>query len=112
MNNTVFTKKGVCKQLNNSPYFVTNFYGGKNADYITFYFSSVFYRDKFLSEYRENRSTINLSLSNRFKIGLVFNILADIVLYYKIEKRGFLISYKGRLIKCKNDIILNGEKMI
>lgn len=100
----MLTRDGVCYNLINSPYFF------ETKD-ITFYFSSNFYKQKFIEEYIQNRLKISESLSNRFDLKLNFINPADIILYSKIEKRGFVINYKGVFIKCKSNLILRGEEV-
>lgn len=98
------TKNGICYDLNKSPYKV-------KYNNITFYFSSVFYKQKFIDLIAENREKINNSISNRFVINVELNILADLVLYEKVEKRGYLIESDGEKIWDKNIYQLNGIKM-
>lgn len=78
------TRHGIYKDLSQSTYLTV-----KEGN--TYYFSSMLYKDKFLQKYEENRKTINESLSNRFDFTIKLNMLCDIALYKKIEKRGFLI---------------------
>lgn len=75
---------------------------------LRFYFSSEFYRDVFRGRIAENRDKINASLSNRFKMKLSFDQLADLFLYQKVEKRGFRVELDGVSL-CQDNITLNGE---
>ena len=97
------TRNGIVYDLRKSPYIFEH-------NEFTYYFSSVNHKEKFLEKLRENRELINYSLSKRFGCNVDFNLLSDIVLYSKVETRGFLIKHKGDFFKCKKDIILNGEK--
>lgn len=75
-------------------------------------FSSKNHRDKFIENLESNRSIIDTSLSKRFKVKISFNVLCDIVLYNKIESRGFLIIHEGVEFTCLNQIALVGENRI
>ena len=81
----MYTRDGICYDLNKSIYKST-----QNG--VTFVFSSKLYKEKFESKLKEHRESINKSLSNRFRISIDVSTLADVVLYMKIEKRGFLIE--------------------
>ncbi len=74
-------------------------------------FSSINHLGKFMEKLNENRDTISYSLSKRFGVNVNFALLSDIVLYSKIETRGFLINHKGVFYTCKKDIILNGATL-
>ena len=100
----MLTRRGICYNLHNSPYVF------KTAD-VDFHFSSALYFEKFAEEYRANRQAISESLTNRFSLEIEFNNVADIVLYSKIEKRGFYIVFKGVVFRCKENLILYGEKV-
>jgi hypothetical protein len=57
----------------------------------------------------ENRDKINTSLSMRFNINIIFNSVADILLYTKIESRGFRVIEGGTEL-CLNRLILDGQR--
>lgn len=65
-------------------------------DDIEFYFSSNFYREKFIKQYSDflNQETIKLRLKYRCFINCDLMIL--LLLYKKIEKRGFKVLYKNK----------------
>lgn len=96
------TKNGVERDLIKSPYFLT--YNGT-----TYFFSSMLHLNKFKSTRIDNKDKILSSLFKRFKIKLNIPIVYDIILYQKIETRGFLIFRKGRYFSCVKNIILDGE---
>ena len=98
------TRNGIVYKLELSPYKAI-------IEDVTYMFSSVNHLDKFMEKLNENRDTISYSLSKRFGVNVNLAILSDIVLYSKIETRGFLISYKGVFYSCKKDIILNGATL-
>ena len=97
----MMTRNGIVYKLELSPYKVT-------VEGVTYMFSSVNHLDKFMEKLNENRDTISYSLSKRFGVSVNLIILSDIVLYSKVETRGFLISHKGESYSCKKDIILSG----
>ena len=80
----MYSRNGVCYDLPKSVYRL-------NVNGLTFVFSSQLHLDKFKSKYKENRDIVNYSLSKRFNLFVDVSQLADIVLYRKIETRGFLI---------------------
>lgn len=100
----MMTRNGIVYKLELSPYKVT-------IAGVTYMFSSVNHLDKFMEKLNENRDTISYSLSKRFGVSVDIAILSDIVLYSKVETRGFLISHKGVSYSCKKDIILNGATL-
>lgn len=77
------TQRGVYHNLYKSEYAISN---GE----IAFYFSSRFYLNKFIDEYKDNRELFRQRLSRAMKIeNINTNLLADINFYKGIEKRGF-----------------------
>lgn len=63
------------------------------VDGITYYFSTAIRVRKFLDNYLTNRREVNEALSRRVKISVDLKYIADINLYRRIEKTGFLIEY-------------------
>lgn len=88
-----------------SPYKIT-------INEITYVFSSIKHLNKFTDLIEFNRKRIAESLSNRFKINIRLDRLADLVLYSKVESRGFLIEIEGDVIQCLGQVKLSGEKRI
>lgn len=80
----MLTKNGVCYDLSKSEY------KHKEGNLI-FVFSSQLHMKKFVEKLEENRDILNYSLTRRFNIPVNISELADVVLYRKIETRGFLI---------------------
>ena len=98
------TRNGVYYDLKNSCYRTT-------VDGLTFVFSSKSHLDKFRKKLKENREIINYSLTKRFKVTVNVSQLADIVLYRKIETRGFLIlTNEGNTI-CQRNVKFDGGKV-
>jgi hypothetical protein len=78
----------------------------------TFYFSSELNMKKFRDKIIENRKRISDSLSNRFNMAIDNYNLSDVVLYRKIEKRGFLImNEKGEILEWPNQIRFVGDQL-
>ena len=102
------TRRGICKTLEYSPYFVKITYGVEELMYV---FSSQLHLDKFNKKLKENRNKINYSLSKRFGFDIIENMIADISLYIKTENRGFLIKGNGDF-KWQNTIRLDGVKLM
>lgn len=76
---------------------------------MTFFFSSLLYMNKFVERYEKNREDLKFKLSSRYNIDFEAIDYFDIILYDKIEKRGFrIISKEGVVFECLNNIRLNG----
>jgi len=103
------TRNNIYTNLTYSPFFVRLEYDDFSVVYI---FSSELYQKKFLQRIDTNRDEINKSLSNRFKFKIKVNLLADVSLYHKIEKRGFLIHSNWGLLECKEQVVLDGTRLI
>lgn len=101
----MITAKGIYLDLNDSTYFY------RINDY-KFYFSSRFYREKFINEMNNFCKEETIRLENRLKTSISNSIFLLFVLYSKIEKRGFRIeeNLKGKSPKtytCMPQITLN-----
>jgi hypothetical protein len=75
------TAKGIYHNLRESKYRTFN---GE----VLFYFSSELYRNKFIEGYILNRKLFNRKLE---ETPLNMDVLADVLFYQKIEKRGFFV---------------------
>lgn len=78
---------------------------------LTFVFSSDLHLTKFEERIQEHRNDFNLKIKARYRLEVDFKNFADIVLYKKIEKRGFLIVNEGGQKICQENLILDGEKV-
>lgn len=78
------TAKGICLNLNESEYFF-NYKG------LIFYFSSEFYKKKFVDNIQNYIENETFKLQIRYNINIDFDVLFMISLYKKIEKRGFRV---------------------
>ena len=102
--NCMITRNGICYDFSLSEYRTT-------VNNLTFVFSSQLHLDKFKQRLKENRETINRSLTKRFDYCVDVTALADIVLYKKIETRGFLIvTNEGKELWQKSNIRYGGGK--
>lgn len=95
------SRNGVVYDLEFSPYKIT-------VDEITYHFSSFNHLDKYKELLYKNRAALSLSLSRRFKIEIGAETIADIVLYAKVETRGFFIATKEVKIECQDKVKLDG----
>lgn len=103
------SRGGICYNLEVTPFTVVKKYDDKK---IIFGFSSEYYKNKFELKLNDHREKINESLSKRFGL-IYFNpLLADIVLYSKVETRGFYLLINDEEYKCLNNIKLNGVNLI
>lgn len=86
---TNLTRRGVCKDLKNSPYQFSYFYKDK---VITLSFSSKLHMENFVKNRQKNWSMIYNHLYKRFKFHIDCVLLSDCNLYQKIEHRGCFIK--------------------
>lgn len=98
------TRNGVYWDLDKSTY-------RSEVNGLVFVFSSELHKSKFDERLKENRKTINDSLSKRFNIKCDVSNLADVVLYRKIETRGFLIEEKEDSAQCQKHLKFVGGKV-
>lgn len=78
---------------------------------LTFVFSSNLYMNKFEEQILLNREEQNAKFKARYKLNIAAVILPDVMLYNKIEKRGFLIiNERGQEI-CQENLLLHGEQL-
>lgn len=101
----MISKNGVVYDLNISSYRYT-------VGNLTYVFSSKLHLDKFKKKLKENRDIINYSLTKRFNVTVDVSQLADVVLYRKIETRGFLIVTAEGKELCQNNITYVGGEVI
>lgn len=74
----------VYNDLNHSPFIL-------EIENHTFYFSSVFHRNKFKKEYKEYCKNENLKFNNRYKVDIDLTDAFMIAFYKKVENRGFKV---------------------
>lgn len=103
------TRNGICYDLKNSPYELDFVY---EDYYILYRFSSIMNRNKFVAAIQDNRNKINDSLSNRFKFNIKNDILCDLALYTKVEKRGFYVRMEDEEITCQENLELIGQRVV
>lgn len=103
------TRGGVAYDLEKSPF---NYLIEYNGEVYEYKFSSKYNLDNFMQKSFDNRKQINESLTKRFGFAIENNLLADVKLYSKIEKRGFLIANQDRSFRCLNNIKLDGLSLI
>ena len=65
-------------------------------DDLTFYFSSQFYQEKFERMYTQFLKDETMKLKIKFKCNIYCDEMILLLLYKKIEKRGFKVEYKGK----------------
>jgi len=100
------TRNGIYYDLNYSEF---KFYS-EELD-LTFVFSSKLHLTKFKEQFLQHRAEFNQKYSVRFKIKCSFKALPDLVLYRRIESRGFLIK-EGDTNLCQKFLKLGGEQVI
>lgn len=103
------TKSGVEANLKISPYVVENNYNGKEVIY---YFSTEKNMNRFKNEDLTFFVSVCTSLTNRFRIRFHLpKMFTDIVLYSRIERRGFHVIIEGIETKCVSDLKLIGAEL-
>lgn len=80
----MLTRNGIELELEESKYTYTY----KN---LTFYFSSMFYLNKFNNELKKFIDNETKKLYNKYKHNADYSILLAVALYKRIEKRGFYV---------------------
>ena len=74
----------------------------------------MYYKKKFLEEAVPKMRFIHKSLSTRFNYDIYMHELSVLIVYRKIEKRGFYVIIKetGEVLTCPEQVKLNGDKVI
>lgn len=103
----MITRNGIYYDFSQSPYKV------RIADTgLVYVFSSDLHMLKFKDKFKLHRTEINTRLSARYHVPINFPVLADMILYQKIETRGHLILNDKGVELCKESLILNGGMAI
>lgn len=68
-------------------------------DKLVFYFSSNFYKEKFIKEHINFIRDETMKLRIKFKCGIYCDEMILLLLYKKIEKRGFKVLYNDKQIR-------------
>lgn len=68
-------------------------------DDLLFYFSSKFYLEKFTKEYTNFIKDETMKLKIKFKCNIYCDEMILLLLYKKIEKRGFKVLYNNRELR-------------
>ena len=66
---------------------------------LKFYFSSLFYKEKFIKEHIDFIRDETMKLKIKFKCSIYFDEMILLLLYKKIEKRGFKVLYNDKPIR-------------
>lgn len=77
-----------------------------------YYFSSQSHLDKFNERYPFFRKEFEDKLKDRYGIRINFNLISQLLLYKKIETRGFLVESGGEYYTCLDHIKLIGVNQI
>ena len=101
----VKTRNGIYYNLKKSEYTII-------VNDIKYFFSSQRHLEKFQEQLEENREILAYSLFKRFKVWVEADELFDLVLYNKIESRGFLVEVEGVDYDCLESLRLDGVRKI
>ena len=66
---------------------------------LKFYFSSLFYKEKFIKEHIDFIRDESMKLTIKFKCSIYCDEMILLLLYKKIEKRGFKVLYNDKPIR-------------
>ena len=66
---------------------------------LKFYFSSLFYKEKFIKEHIDFIRDETMKLKIKFKCSIYCDEMILLLLYKKIEKRGFKVLYNDKPIR-------------
>lgn len=97
------SRNGIYYNLSESDYRVS-------FDGVVAYFSSPVTQNKYYQKRLEHRKEFNIYYSSKLGLQVDFGLLADIILYSKMEKRGFRLVMNGGEYRCLNSITLGGVK--
>lgn len=81
----MLTKNGIQLDIEKSEYTFL-------IDNLNFYFSSEFYKNKFINELSIYTSSECIKLKNKFRVNFSESLFFAICLYKRIEKRGYFIK--------------------
>lgn len=101
---TRFSK--IAYDFTSSPYHYIIKYDEKTI--IKYIFSSNLNVERYKNKLASNRKYHNDSLSNRYKMNINLNLIADLKLYTGVEKRGFLLFLNEDMITCLENVELVG----
>ena len=87
----MLTSRGICYDLNESKY-------SFKYDNLEFIFSSKFYLNKFKTTYITYLKNEIVKIQSKYQCVFYGDEMILLKLYKQIEKRGFLVRYKGELI--------------
>jgi hypothetical protein len=77
---------------------------------LIFIFSSDLHMIKFEDQYQAHRKEHNTKFISRFRLNISMSVLPDLILYKKIETRGFLVINERGIKICQENLLLIGEK--
>jgi len=101
---SLITKGGVYCDLSISTYLHNIHY---EDSVLHLHFSSRFNRDRYIEKVLENRIKTKFNIAEKNNITLDTNKMADLVLYSKVENRGFYCTIKGETFTCLKNIIFD-----
>lgn len=67
-------------------------------DNLEFYFSSQFYLEKFIKEHSQFIKDETMKLKIKYKCSIYCDEMILLLLYKRIEKRGFKVKYKNKAL--------------
>lgn len=98
------TRNGIVYNLATSPFTIV-------VDETEYFFSSRLHMDKFTKQLHENRGVFSYKFTNKYNIVIRLTNIADMLLYNKIETRGFYIIHNGEVYSCKKEVLFDGDHL-
>jgi YHS domain-containing protein len=99
------TRNNIYKDLQSSPFKII-------LEGVIYHFSSLLHLQKFVSRYPKNRRSMTEYLAKLYNVNLSLHRLPDLILYRKIETRGFFIKLEGSELKCLDSVIFMEKILI
>lgn len=101
----IMTRYGVERNLSISPFYV-------KTEEAIYYFSSLTHEKKFRKMFHVKHSEVNEYLNKKYGVNIKGDLLAELILYQKIETRGYRVEWKGCVFTCQNEIYLDLQQKL
>lgn len=94
------------------------YYSLDESDYILqfnnikYVFSSPTVMNKFYMRRKKHQEEFNAYMSAKYGMRFELEELADIILYSKMEKRGFKIIINGREYRCQSEVLIEKVSVV
>lgn len=79
---------------------------------VTLYFSSFRNIEKFNAQRKSSQEEMRNLFRVRYGVPVNVDLLADMALYVKIEKVGFCVKLDEEIVRCPDELVLNGDRLM